>query len=431
MRPYLYRTRDGGKTWVPIVNGLPDFGPVDTVREDPVRKGLLFAGTENAVWVSFDDGDHWQSLQLNLPHTSMRDLWIHDNDLIVATHGRGFWIIDDISPLRDTAVLKNEAHLYAPAPAYRMQRDTNTDTPLPPDEPAAPNPPDGAILDYYLPAAANSVTIEVLDGQNHVVRRYSSGDKPDMSEEELHRQLIPLYWVREFHKLSTEAGTHRWIWDLHYTPPATTRHDYPIAAIPHDTPRYPLGPNALPGKYTVRLTVDGKSLMAPLSIKMDPRVKVTTAALEKKFDAEKSLASIFNDTSVAALQGGSIRIQLEKLSADEKTKGAVEAFEEKLNAVLGAEGRAAAAAPEISLTRVNGEAATLYGQVWQVDAEPTTAQIEAGAVLKRESADVMKRWTDFSRTELPDMNRMLRQAHIPEIDAHTNLEQEDVLIDEE
>ncbi len=431
MHPYLFRTRDGGKSWTQITSGLPEFGPVDTVREDPVRKGLLFAGTENAVWVSFDDGDHWQSLQLNLPHTSMRDLWIHGNDLIVATHGRGFWILDDISPLRDTTKVGNSAHLFAPASAYRVQRDTNTDTPLPPDEPAAPNPPDGAIIDYYLPSAATSVTLEVLDSQSHVVRRYSSTDKPDISEEELQRQLIPLYWVRSFRKLSTDAGMHRWVWNLHYAPPATTRHDYPIAAIPHDTPRYPLGPNALPGNYTVRLTVDDKTSTAPLTIKMDPRVKVSASALQKKFEAEKSLASILNDTSIAALQGGSIRIQLEKLSADEKTKTAVEEFEEKLNAVLGGEGRAAAAAPEITLTRVNGEAATLYGQVWQVDAEPTVAQIEASATTKRETLDVMKRWNDFSRTELPALNRMLRDAHIPEVDAHANLEQEDVLIDEE
>jgi photosystem II stability/assembly factor-like uncharacterized protein len=132
-RPYIYRTHDGGKTWRLITAGLPDFGPVDTVREDPVRKGLLFAGTENSVWVSFDDGDHWQSLQLNLPHTSMRDLWIHDDDLIVATHGRSFWILDDIAPLREVANLPAaEAHLFTPAPAFRIQRDTYTDTPLPP-----------------------------------------------------------------------------------------------------------------------------------------------------------------------------------------------------------------------------------------------------------------------------------------------------------
>ena len=147
----------------------------------------------------------------------MRDLWIHENDLIVATHGRSFWILDDIAPLRETsAAIANAAHLFAPAPAYRIQRDTNTDTPLPPDEPAAANPPDGAILDYFLPAAASTVTLEILDAQGHLVRRFSNTDKPDITEDELQKQLIPLYWVRKPRQLSTEAGMHRWVWDLHY-----------------------------------------------------------------------------------------------------------------------------------------------------------------------------------------------------------------------
>ena len=175
-RPMIYRTHDGGKTWKLITAGLPDIGPVDTVRADSVRKGLLFAGTENSVWVSFDDGDQWQSLQLNLPHTSMRDLWIHDNDLIVATHGRSFWILDDMSPLREAASIAGaDAHLFTPAPAHRVQRDTNTDTPLPPDEPAAANPPDGVIIDYYLAHAESSaVTLEILDAHGQLVRKFSS-----------------------------------------------------------------------------------------------------------------------------------------------------------------------------------------------------------------------------------------------------------------
>ena len=157
LHPYIYRTHDGGKTWQLIINGLPDNAPVDTVREDPVRKGLLFAGTENSVWVSFDDGDHWQSLQLNLPHTSMRDLWIHDDDLIVATHGRSFWILDDITPLRqiDQSTGNANALLFKPASAYRVKRDTNTDTPIPPDEPSGKNPPDGAIIDYFLASSTH------------------------------------------------------------------------------------------------------------------------------------------------------------------------------------------------------------------------------------------------------------------------------------
>ena len=262
-RPYIYRTHDAGKNWTLITTGLPDFGPVDTVREDPVRKGLLFAGTENSVWVSFDDGDHWQSLQLNLPHTSMRDLWIHDNDLIVGTHGRSFWILDDITALREVKALSTtEAHLFTPAPAVRIQRDTYTDTPLPPDEPFAANPPDGAILDYYLPHASSPVTLEILDARGQLVRKFSSTDKPEVSEEELKKQLIPLYWLRPFHALSADAGMHRWVWDLHYPPPDSTRHEYPISAIPGDTPRLPLGPTALPGTYTARLTADGKNYTA-------------------------------------------------------------------------------------------------------------------------------------------------------------------------
>ena len=243
----------------------------------------------------------------------MRDLWIHDNDLIVATHGRAFWILDDIAPLREAAApLRIQSICLLPRSPYRIQRDTNTDTPLPPDEPAAANPPDGAIVDYYLPATANSVAIEILDAQGHVVRRVSNTDKPEITEEELKKQLIPLYWVRMPHPLATTAGMHRFVWGLHYTAPESTRHEYPIAAIPHDTPRYPLGPTALPGNYTVRLTVDGKASTAPLTVKMDPRVKTPTAGLEKKFQAETRMAAVMTDSTQALLQGRSIQAQLEK-----------------------------------------------------------------------------------------------------------------------
>jgi photosystem II stability/assembly factor-like uncharacterized protein len=435
MHPYIYRTHDGGKNWMLITAGLPEFGPVDTVREDPVRKGLLFAGTENAVWVSFDDGDHWQSLQLNLPHTSMRDLWIHENDLIVATHGRSFWILDDIVLLRETAAtIANGVHLFAPAPAYRVQRDTYTDTPLPPDEPAAANPPDGAIVDYYLPASASTVTLEILDGHGHLIRRFSNTDKPDITQEELQKQLIPLYWVREPRHLSTEAGMHRWIWDLHYPAPVSPRHDYPISAIPHDTPRYPLGPTVLPGTYSVRLSVDGKTSTAALIIKMDPRVKTSAAGLDKKFQAETRMAAIMNATGEALRQGGSIRAQLEKLSAqaNTSTKEPMEAFEKKLNALLGAAGGFfAPVSQDVTLGRVNGQAGTLYSEVWQADAEPTSTQVEAMSATQRESADVMKRWNDFKNTDLPAFNGAMREANIPELHLETDIYQEEPQADEE
>ncbi|MGA9075132.1 MAG: glycoside hydrolase [Candidatus Sulfotelmatobacter sp.] len=436
-RPYIYRTHDGGRTWSLITAGLPDFGPVDTVREDPVRKGLLFAGTENSVWVSFDDGDHWQSLQLNLPHTSMRDLWIHDNDLIVATHGRSFWILDDIAPLREVANLASTtaAHLFTPAPTFRIQRDTNTDTPLPPDEPAGANPPDGVVIDYYLAHSATSlVTLEILDARGQLVRKFSSTDKPDATEEELEKQLIPLYWLRPFRSLPSEAGMHRWVWDLHYPAPNSTRHEYPIAAIPGDTPRLPLGPTALPGSYTVRLTADGKSFTAPFVVKMDPRVKASAAGLEKKFQIEVHLASLLGRTSQAVLQAGSIREPLQKLSqqASGPVRDSVQALQNKLVAVLGAPaGLLAPPSNELTLTRVNGQIAVLYAQVWQVDAEPTAAQSDAVAASERDAADVMKRWDALQASDLPALNRALSGAGLPEVKIESDPHHEESNMDEE
>ena len=434
MRPYLYRTRDGGKSWALITSGLPEFGPVDTVREDPVRKGMLFAGTENSVWVSFDDGDHWQSLQLNLPHTSMRDLWIHDDDLIVATHGRGFWILDDIAPLRETGSgLAKSAHLFTPAQAYRVQRNTNTDTPLPPDEPMAPNPPDGAIIDYYLPTAASSVTLEILDGKGQAVRKFSNSDKPEISEEELQKQLIPLYWVRAPWRLSTEPGMHRWMWDLHASPPASMRHDYPISAIPHDTPRGPFGPTAVPGTYQVRLTVDGKSFTAPLTVKMDPRVKTPLSGLEKKAQAETRLSAAMTETTQAILQANSIHSQLEKLTqSSDATKNAVADFQKKLAALAGAAGGFfSPPSSDVTLNRVNGEASTLYQQIWQADAEPTSSQLTALDAAEHARNEVMKRWADFKSTAVPELNRLLRDSHAPEVHIEEHPPQIESSVDEE
>jgi photosystem II stability/assembly factor-like uncharacterized protein len=433
-QPYIYRTHDGGKTWKLIVSGLPDFGPVDTVREDPVRKGLLFAGTENAIWASFDDGDHWQSLQLNLPHTSMRDLWIHDDDLIVATHGRSFWILDDITPLREASVeLASLTHLFKPAPAYRVQRDTYTDTPLPPDEPMGTNPPDGAIIDFYLPSAASAVSLEILDAQGHLVRRYSNTDKPEINDEDLKKQLIPLYWVRMPRQLSTDAGMHRWVWDLHYPAPLSVRHDYPISAVPHDTPRHPLGPTALPGNYMVRLTVDGKTFTAPLTLKMDPRVNAPAVALEKKFRAAGHLASIMTESTRALREAGSIRDQLEKLKSQPGAPtDSIQAFQKQLAGLMGAPGGFfTPPSDEITLSRVNGQASTLYQQVWQVDAEPTAAQTEALGGVEHDSVEILRRWQAFASTDLPALNRLLRDGKIPEIEVEPEAQAGETQVDEE
>jgi photosystem II stability/assembly factor-like uncharacterized protein len=267
LKPHIYRTHDGGASWTETVRGLPD-GPVNAVREDPVRKGLLFAATELAVFVSFNDGDDWQPLRQNMPATSVRDLVVHGDDLVVGTHGRGFWILDDISPLRS---LTAETNLYTPRPTFRYPRNANTDTPLPPEEPAGQNPPDGAILYYNLKSAASGpVTIDVLDSTGKVLSRFESTDQPPPPDPLLN---VPTYWIRPFARPGTAAGMHRFVWDLHAAPVAGARRrggEYPISAIYRDTPGTQ-GEWMPPGAYTVKLTVDGHAYTRQLTVLPDPR----------------------------------------------------------------------------------------------------------------------------------------------------------------
>jgi hypothetical protein len=270
--PHIYRTADSGKTWTEITRGLPKGVYVQTVKEDPNRRRLLFTGTERTVFVSFDDGDNWQSLQLNLPPVSVRDLIIHGDDLIVGTHGRGFWVIDSMTALRQITgeVAKASAHLFQPADAYLLTPGSDNGTPMPRDEPLAENPPYGAMIDYYLKSGSSGpVTIEIIDPAGEVIRKYSSEDKsPLLNPDQLN---IPAYWIKPFEPLSAAAGMHRWIWDLRPTP----------------TPR-PTGGGGgggfggsgragaapvLAGTYTVRLAAGGKSYSQPLVVKMDPRTK--------------------------------------------------------------------------------------------------------------------------------------------------------------
>ncbi|HUQ85904.1 MAG TPA: hypothetical protein VM096_00005, partial [Vicinamibacterales bacterium] len=257
LRPHIFRTRDGGKTWTHIANGIPEGAIVNVVREDPKRRGLLFAGTEQAVYVSFDDGDRWQSLRNNMPATSVRDLVIKDDDLVVGTHGRSFYILDDITPLRQINATTGSAdvHLFAPQEALRFRWNKNTDTPLPPDEPAGQNPPDGAILHYLLKSPAKAVAVEILDAQGRVVRKYTSDDPIEPLVE---GRNTPDYWIRPHRALPASAGLHRFVWDMHHERPAVSGFSYPISATFANTPRTPNGSWVVPGKYTVRLIVDGK-----------------------------------------------------------------------------------------------------------------------------------------------------------------------------
>ncbi len=416
--PHIYRTRDGGRSWQSIVDGL-DASPVDTVREDPVRKGLLFAGTETGVWVSFDDGGLWQPLQLNLPHTSMRDLWIHEADLIVATHGRSFWVLDDISPLRQVnAATASQDLLFTPSTAIRAPQSTYAETPIPPDEPQAENPPNGAVIDYSLGRTASGrVTIEILDAAGKTVRAFASDDPAEIAPDELQKQLIPPYWARPARNPEITAGMHRFVWDLHDEKPLSVKHDYPITAVPGDTPCGPLGPLAVPGRYTVRLTANGRSHTAPLIVKLDPRVKTTQAGLQQMFALQRRLAHLLEGTSRAVLQATSLQEQAAAIEPKDAPADALKAFKEKVTAALeGPENPPAGAPKPPGLSSLNDDADTLYGMVSPVDAAPTAAQIAATAKIERDLPAALAVWDTILKSDLPALNATLNQAGLSKLD---------------
>ena len=286
LRPHIYRTHDSGKTWKHIVNGIPTNEVVNAVREDPKRKGMLYAATERATYFTLDDGENWLPLRLNMPATSIRDIVVHDDDLVAGTHGRSFWILDNLTPLRQlsTVVAAGGDHLFKPQLTYRVRRSVNTDTPIPPDEPMGQNPPDGAMIDYILDTEVyGPLTLEIFDAKKKLVRRFSSADKPEAIDESKH--AYPSYWFRAARTLPTKAGMQRFVWDLHYAPPEGFPRAFPISAIYRDTPSEPEGPLVPPGAYTVRLTAGAKQMEQPLEIRMDPRVKATALDIQKMFDA--------------------------------------------------------------------------------------------------------------------------------------------------
>lgn len=279
--PYIYKTSDGGKSWKKIINGLPN-EPINTVREDAVKKGLLFAGSENAVYVSFDAGEHWQSLRLNMPATSIRDLVIKDDDIVIGTHGRSFWILDNITPLRQVqaATAVHDVVMFKPQKAMRIRWNMNTDTPLPPEEPAGQNPPDGAAIDISMKENAKTpVVIEILDLNNKLIRTLSSTDTmysiPPVN--------IPLYWIRPQQIISSNAGAQRILWDMRYTP-LNEPVSFPISAVKHNTSPEPSAPWVMVGMYKVRLKVNGQTMEQPLQVVMDPRVKTSLKDLQRQHD---------------------------------------------------------------------------------------------------------------------------------------------------
>jgi photosystem II stability/assembly factor-like uncharacterized protein len=428
LRPHIYRTRDFGKTWKEIVAGIADNAPVNVVRQDPGKKGLLFAGTETSVYVSFDDGDHWQPLQLNLPHTSMRDLTIHGDDLIVATHGRSFWILDDITPLRQLTaeVAKASAHLFAPQEALRVRWNQNPDTPLPPEEPAGKNPPDGAIIDYFLANdAAGPVALEILDaGERVLVRVYSSADKAESLDEIAPKHPIPMYWVREEKIVSAKAGMHRFVWNVRWPAPKSLGHAFPISAIVHDTPLEPQGAWALPGRYTVKLVVDGASYTQPLVLKMDPRVKTPAADLVKQFAMQSGATVGMNESFEALAELKSAREQVKaamgKVSSAE-AKQKLSEFDKKAAALEGA------AVPGFSGVPLAGKQpenfSTLnqrFGRILAIadatDAAPTTQTEALARELEVARLENAQRWRELKKAGVAELNQLLEKEKAGRID---------------
>src|SRR5262245_39151479 len=302
---------------------MPAGAPVSVVREDPKRKGLLFAGSETQVYVSFDDGDHWQSIRLNMAASSVRDLVIKDDDVVVGTHGRGIWILDDITPLRQIeATTADRDVLFKPQTALRVRWNTNTDTPLPPDEIRSPNPPGGSIMTYYLKSAASGpVVLEILGWGNKLVRRYSSDDPAAALPDPARDAPVPLYWYRQPQALSAAAGMHRFMWDVHYQPLPPVPGaggggrggGLPIAAVPFSTVPNPSTPWVAPGVYTVKLTVNGQSYTQPLIVKVDPRVKTPPVVMQQVYTLSHAAYREAADTIAAATDARRIADEIAKL----------------------------------------------------------------------------------------------------------------------
>ena len=428
LRPHIYRTRDFGANWQEITAGITDKSASNVVREDPVRKGLLFAGTETTVYVSFNDGDSWQPLQLNLPHTSMRDLTVHGDDLIVATHGRSFWILDDLTPLRQLSdqVAHAAVYLFTPQQAIRWRWNRNPDTPLPPEVPAGKNPPDGAIIDYYLSSAApGPVTLDIFTANENprLVRHFSSSDKPQSIDKLAGEYPIPMYWVRPENVLSAQPGMHRFVWDLHFAPPKALEHDFPISAILHDTPLTPLGVRPLPGKYKAELTVDGKRYDATFELKMDPRITASESDLAKQFVMESEAVAGMDDSYELLEQVLSVREQLKQVMPRLRGTSATDAatFDRQLAELEGA------TQPNFYGTPPNGKSPENFSSLNQhysemlavadsTDGAPTVQANRAFQELLSESARLRTRWSALKEKELLDLNKELRKSRHPELD---------------
>jgi photosystem II stability/assembly factor-like uncharacterized protein len=402
-KPHILRTKDGGKTWKEIVLGLPN-DPINTIKEDPNKQGLLFAGSERAVYVSLNDGENWQPLRLNMPATSIRDLVIKDDDLVIGTHGRSFWILDDITPLRqmDPSVylpflginsVNNSAintTLFAPQTALRIRWNMWTDTPLPQEEPAGQNPPDGAILNYFLKESAKEVVLEIYDNRNKLVRRLSNKDAPY----EIPAVNIPFYWIRPQQILSNEAGFHRFLWDLHYKP-LDVPPSYPIGATYQNTAPDPTSPWVMTGDYSVKLIVDGKTFEKPLTVKLDPRVK--TAWEDLKLQHDISLNCYKNRQQIALMLQTikSFRENIAATSANANQQKATVLTDLDKQLTELEKGESAT-----NLSHLDAAFAALFNTIHDTDMPPTSQAIAASRDLSNKFDVLSTQWVVLNRAIL-------------------------------
>jgi photosystem II stability/assembly factor-like uncharacterized protein len=419
--PRIYRTDDYGQNWKMVNAGLPN-SVGWAVREDPGNRNLIFAALDAGVFVSFNGGDQWQSLELNLPAAWCRDLAIEQNDLVVATYGRALWALDDISPLRDLAtnaskVTSSDGYLFAPQPAVRMQWDTYTDTPLNPDVAAAANPPDGAIIDYYLKSVpSGEIKLEVFDPSGKLVRSYSSSSAASLG----YKVNVPDYWLAPASVLPKNAGLHRFVWDLRYPDPDQLLYtyygihvdyfEYTLAdhAIPHNTPWHePQGPMVLPGQYEIRLAVGGVTYRQPITVKLDPRLNVSTKELQTQLELAQKIAASMGATyqgyNQAAKMHAELAARIATLTAE--TLAAAQALDVKVQGLTDA---------PAALGPMNRDLTRLMIAVGQSDTPPSSSLLETFAGMCQESHAALARWNDLRTTDAPQLNAMLvRQSLAP------------------
>jgi photosystem II stability/assembly factor-like uncharacterized protein len=412
-RPLAWRTHDGGKTWTAIAGGLPSGHFVGALRTDTKKAGLLYAGTDRGVWVSLDDGDHWQSLQRNLPSAIVTDLLVHDDDLIVATQGRSIWVMDQLAPLRqlDAGVQRERMHLFTPGPALRLRGNQNRDTPLPREEPTGRNPPIGALIDYWLASDSHGpVTLRILDADGRQVRRFSSDDTPLQLPAE---RYFEERWTGTPPALSTRAGAHRFVWDLRGERPLADAYGYSIAAVDGDQDALlPQGMLVAPGRYTVVLVADGHEQRAPLEVVADPRVPVDVAALAQALAFSGDVSAAMRREAIANGQLQAVRKQIEALHAnDNNVTAAVAAFNASLAPLAEGEGTLA----PLNLSGIGGELTTLQADLEGSDAAPTAPQraVYADDAARLERA--LQSWSQLQARDLPVLNRALRSAGLAPI----------------